>query len=141
MTSRHYLIDLIELIWNDIALLSHYQELMNSYEKEDMTEYQELYEKSIEVLDRRRECMKLLETITNKPVNQQYRCIVKHSISSYQFATECLYADINNTKIREIQQRAYETMIENMCKYLWIDEIVSCWRCMTDKLLDHNNKQ
>ena len=118
MTSRHYLIDLIEMIGNDIALLSHYQELMNSYDKEDMEEYQKLYEKSIEVLNRRRECMKILDAVIEKPVNKQYRCIVKHSISSYQFATECMYADMNNQKLKEIQQRAYETMIENLCEYL-----------------------
>jgi hypothetical protein len=31
-TSRHHILDLIELIANDIALASHYQELMNSYD-------------------------------------------------------------------------------------------------------------
>lgn len=118
MTSRHYLIDLIELIANDIALLSHYQELMNSYDDENLDEYNRLFEKSQKVLERRRHSMRILENVIEKQPNNKYRCIVKHSIASYQFASECMYADMTNIELKKIQQSAYEDMIENLCLYL-----------------------
>jgi hypothetical protein len=124
-TSRHYLIDLIEMIANDIALVSHYQELLNSMKEEDAEEYARIFQQSIEAIDRRRDAMLYLQNKFTKNPRKDYWCIVKHSIASYQFATECLNAE-PSPEIASLQQKSYDAMIQNLCVFLGIDEVVFC---------------
>lgn len=128
-TSRHRILDNIELIGNAIASCSHYQELLNSnnvaFEKKAMYEY--LLEQNIKL---RRDCMSLIEK-----VDENLWCALKHAIGQWQYATELYYADIDNAILKEIQQRASDIMYETLSQYMGM-EMTTCGRCLNDQLTE-----
>jgi hypothetical protein len=107
---------------------------MNSYDWNDVVKYNELREQTLDVVNRRRKSMLLLAEHAINDNWKNYWCIVKHNIASWQYATECLYANPDNPVYIELQQKCYETMIQSISLFLWIDELVVCGRCLSDKL-------
>lgn len=133
-TSRHWIIDAIELIANDIALASHYQELINSRWDYQLSEKQSetvwlVLQSSIQ---RRRNLMSLIEKEFPK-WDKKFWCALKHSIGIYIYATELLYANPLSLKFKEIQQNAYEDMIIVLSLFTW-KEINVCGRCLLDNI-------
>lgn len=146
-TSRQYILDLVEVIINQIQMSSHLQELINvssidmkSYidegkhdealtENKKYIEYKYLLEDSIKI--RRDSMEKLMKEFKG---NYKYRCLFKHSLSSYWFMTEVQYA--TKWTYDTLQQDCYEQMIKIISMFLELDEIVTCWRCAMDMLED-----
>jgi hypothetical protein len=128
-TSRSRVLDLVELIWNQIALTSHLQEQYDT-DNDPLTSI--LLKNSIDI---RRDAMSKLEC-----VNSEYRCALKHAIASREYALECSYANDSN---KELSTLCTEQMYAILSKFLW-EEITFCWRCLSDKLLiskDNSNVQ
>ncbi len=135
-TSRHWLLDWVEFIWQQCALVSHLQEIIDSYwENEDISiidkenaEY--LIEQSN--ISRRNIMEKILLQFE---WNKLYWCSVKHSIFAYELACELLYANKWDWIIEEIQRSAKNTMYSILSKFLW-KPVVLCWRCLNDMIED-----
>lgn len=139
MTSRHHVLDQIELIGNQIALVSHLQELVFSIENDIK------YNTTSEDKDKQEITMILniiKSTTTQRRIamkqlgdgDKNYRCALKHCIATYQFSTEVFQAT-NNPVDWTILKESYENMIIVLSKYLGLEEVVLCWRCLSDKLL------
>ena len=62
-------------------------------------------------------------------------CAAKHAISSYQFATEVWYADMNCNTKRDLCHQAYVTMLAILSRFFGLDSIEKCGRCLSDKAL------
>ena len=150
-TSRGAETEVLELIANLIASHSHHYELLNSLQSdlkhpELYTEWQikEMQEESIyhvnklkELTEKRRQAMRVLRDMWDEP-DSKWHCILKHAISSYQFAQELRDTDEDNTDYSELAEFAYQYMYECVSKYLWVD-LVTCWRCLKD-ILDEKRK-
>lgn len=149
-TSRGEPVEAIELIANQIASFSHHREIYNSLEtdlahpelfteeqiEEKQSEAYWHFEKLISLTEERRKTMRALKSMARN-ANDELRCIVKHSIWSYQFAQELLATDFNNIDYIELAEKASQYMYECISKFLWI-EIVTCWRCLSDELAWEN---
>jgi hypothetical protein len=138
MSSRHHILDQVELIGNQIALWSHLQELIFSIEndikyKDGDTEQEKMKIIQLKSLlkwstdDRRFAMRNLWEWDKN------YWCALKHAIAMYQFSTEVYQATEAEGDL-EIQKSSYSKMIMILSLYLWLDEVVLCGRCLSDKL-------
>lgn len=146
-SARPDILDTIELIANQIALCSHFQELINvgrvDIKSEDdadvakemfakVMQYTELLENAVEL---RRALMKKLEE--EVAIDNKMWCSVKHAISSYQYATEIYYAHPEDNIYLRFQQNAYEQMIQVLS--LWTgQEMVTCGRCWLDALSEQD---
>jgi hypothetical protein len=133
-TSRNWLIDSIEYIWQLLAYCSHLQELVDSYWENDEITIED-YQFAIEwiksaTVDRRQMMQKIMDDYKG---NNKLWCAVKHSIFAYTLATELLYADMNNTTFRQNQKSASIRMYSTISAFIGAD-IVSCWRCLSEQL-------
>lgn len=149
-TSRGWLIDAVNLICEEIALVSHCQELINSY-KFDM-ENAESWEEITKIMRKLEDQEDIMHSAINtrrsvmSVIYEEYkwdhnmRCSLKHAIWAYQFATECLYANPNSWTLKNLQQKCYEDMISILSLFCWIDEMVTCSRCLQDELDANKNK-
>lgn len=147
-SSRGAEIEIIELIANLIASYSHHNELYNSlqadlihpelYTEEQKNDMEQLsfrhYVKMGELLEERRKAMRQLKAMA-KECDSNMRCLVKHSIASYQFSQELLNTDMNNSDYAELAEHASQYMYECISKFLWV-ELVTCGRCLSDELAD-----
>ncbi len=144
--ARPDILDTIELIANQIAICSHFQELINVgrvdiEHEEEAAKATEMYEKTqkIEILlfhavELRRKLMSQLEQ--EVAVDHKMWCAVKHAIASYQYATEVMYAHNGKVKYEKNQQEAYEQMIQVLS--LWTgQEMVTCGRCWLDNMTEN----
>ena len=133
-TSRNRLIDAIEYIANLIAYSSHLQELIDWYWTnwdillEDFHFAVAELESSIQD---RRDMMQLIKDQFKG--NEKIWCKVKHAIAWYWYMTEILYADLNNSKIKELHESASKRMYRTVSKFIWW-EVVACWRCLSEQI-------
>ncbi len=133
-TSRNWLIDAVEYIWQLLAYTSHMQEIIDWYwENEDITiEDFQFAVQEVQVATRqRREMMQVIMQVFEW--NDKYRCAVKHSIFAYTLSTEILYSDMNNKVFAEAQKTSSERMYKTISKFIWT-EIVTCGRCLSDQI-------
>ena len=142
-TSRMYVLDLVEAITNQIQFASHCQELLHFYyteynKNEDklfiwlMEIQQDLLDNSIII---RRRMMERLKTETT---DEKMRCSLKHAISAYWFALETHYANPDDFEYKYLAQLTYEQMMKCLSIFMWLPEIVTCWRCLCDQILEKN---
>lgn len=139
--------DCIELIANQIAISSHFQELINESRSDYLLEptdelttkigeLQRLNDKAIQI--RRVAMENLLESF--KDSDKKMRCLAKHSIGAWEYALECSQANPESIAMGELQLDAYYQMLQIISMFLWIEPQV-CGRCLQDILLtkDTNN--
>lgn len=143
-TSRSPLIDAVELIGHQIALSSHLYEYMGYLQKEQ--EADPLEERNIEIEDvqeminkvtqARRNLMSAIEE--QYDTNYHYWCASKHAIGAFSLACELHQS---YAKDPDLSTRYYNFMIESqktlyvvLSKWLGLDEVVVCGRCISDKL-------
>lgn len=145
-SQRWVVTELIELIANLIASYSHHNELYNSLQSdlehldlftdEQVGEMQKdsmrHYEKMTSLLEERREAMRKLKEEAVE-CDDHLRCLVKHSIASYQFSQEVLNTNMDDVVYTHLAEAAYQYMYECVSKFLWVD-LVTCWRCLQDEL-------
>lgn len=145
-SQRWVVTELIELIANLIASYSHHNELYNSLQSD--LKHPELftdeqigemlkdsirhYEKMTSLLEERREAMRKLKEEAVE-CDDHLRCLVKHSIASYQFSQEVLNTNMDDAVYTHLAEAAYQYMYECVSKFLWVD-LVTCWRCLQDEL-------
>ena len=138
--------ELIELIANLIASYSHHYELYNSIQS-DM-EHKELFDdeelwkmeqesvwhamKMESLLEERRLAMRKLKEMA-VDCDDKMRCLVKHSIASYQFSQELRNSDVDNLDYLHLAETAYQYMYECVSKFLGVT-LVTCARCLEDEL-------
>lgn len=148
-SQRGAVVELIEVIANQIASYSHHYELYNSIETDLMDsdqfpaeEVEKMQEESNfhyyemqKLTEQRRSAMRLLRDLWPSPDNQ-WHCIVKHAIASYQFTQELLATDFENEDYIKLAEMASQYMYSCVSKYLWID-IVTCGRCLADELAEN----
>ena len=145
-SQRWAVTELIELIANLIAGYSHHNELYNSLQSdlehselftdEQVDEMQEEsmwhYEKMTSLLEERRLAMRKLKEEAVE-CDEHMRCLVKHSIASYQFSQEVLNTNMDDATYIHLAEAAYQYMYECVSKFLWVT-IVTCSRCLDDEL-------
>lgn len=138
--------ELIELIANLIASYSHHNELYNSiqsdllhpelYTEEQIAQMQEdsmwHYGKMTSLLEERRLTMRKLKAMAVE-CDDHMRCLVKHSIASYQFSQEVLNTNMDDLDYIHLAETAYRYMYECISKFLWVT-LVTCARCLQDEL-------
>ena len=145
-SQRWWATEIIELIANLIASYSHHNELYNSLQSdlehselftdEQVDEMQEEsmwhYEKMTILLEERRLAMRKLKEEAVE-CDEHMRCLVKHSIASYQFSQEVLNTNMDDATYIHLAEAAYQYMYECVSKFLWVT-IVTCSRCLDDEL-------
>ena len=138
--------ELIELIANLIASYSHHSELYNSiqsdlvhpelFTEEQINQMQEdsmrHYNKMASLLEERRLAMRKLNEGAIE-CDDHMRCLVKHSIASYQFSQEVLNTNMDDMDYIHLAETAYQYMYECVSKFLWVT-LVTCARCLEDEL-------
>lgn len=145
-SQRWVVTELIELIANLIASYSHHNELYNSLQSDllhtelfseeqinQMVAESEWHDaKMQELLAERRLAMRKLKEEAVE-CDEHMRCLVKHSIASFQFSQEVLNTNMNDLNYTHLAEKAYQYMYECISKFLWVD-IVTCARCLEDEL-------
>ena len=138
--------EIIELIANLIASYSHHNELYNSIQSdlvhselftewqiEEMVKESEWHDAKMKALleERRLAMRKLKEEAVE--CDDHMRCLVKHSIASYQFSQEILNTNMDDSDYMHLAETAYQYMYECVSKFLWVT-LVTCARCLEDEL-------
>ena len=151
-TSRHRLLDAIECIKNCEAIVSHCNEIMDSYydkynETEDIEDpnpspvvrkYESCSKmKAMATKIRRRMMKKIFDHFED--ADHDYRCILKHAASVKQFADEVDDAEASGI-FREDTASSYKLMSLALSLFVW-EEPQLCARCMLDDLLSDNNEE
>lgn len=126
-TSRHRILDAVELIGNLIASASHYQELITAVDQseEKVVQYTEQLKRVVAL---RRDIMSQLEK-----QDDEVWCLLKHSIAQYTYATELYYANFDSPFFQYAQEECSSLMYETLSQFLGM-EIVKCGRCLNDEL-------
>ena len=152
-SSRTPIVDIVENIGECIAIQSHLWELycsisnemeenykdMNEVERveylndksSEMENIKKMYEESYR---KRKKLMNILLEEFADNVNMDYRCLVKHSVASRQFSKELWDTNRDNLEYEELYIKSSEVMYSILSKFLWVKEIVKCWRCLLDQL-------
>lgn len=139
-TSRHRLLDAVELIWQQCALVSHCQEIIDSYWTSEEVTIEDVTlaeETIINCNSVRRNIMQNI--LLHFKWNKLYWCQVKHSVFAYELSCELLYADWNNISFLENQRKCAENMYKILSKFINQDVVV-CWRCLNDALEVNDKK-
>lgn len=133
-TSRVPLWDIVELIANLIASVSHLQELVGG-ENETQDNKDRYNEMILELVDIRRAVMDQLPKWDTK-----LRCNIKHAIAQRGYALEIYYAERTDFW-KEVVDWLSKYMYKILSEYLGM-EITDCWRCLNDMIkdLDTNKK-
>lgn len=148
-SQRGAVVELIEVIANQIASYSHHYELYNSIEtdlldkdqfpEEEVEKMQEEssyhYYEMLKLTEQRRRSMRMLKALA-VDYNEQFWCLVKHAIATYQFAQEVLATDMYNADYAQLAAEASQYMYKCVSRLLWVD-VVTCWRCLADELADN----
>ena len=130
MSSRGYLVDMMESVAEKIALTSHIEEKLR--DTEDENEKKQLNQMLKKILDlRRRQMNRLLEEAENP--NPAFWCQFKHSLGS--LIRDCeTYEATYNEKDLELCKESANVLAMNASLFLGM-EFESCARCFADKLL------
>lgn len=138
-TSRWRLMDAVNLICEEIAFASHCQELINAYHIDLQWWDETVIEKMIQQkdllmisVDNRRNTMKYI--YDKFQWDHHSWCSLKHAIGAYQYTTECLYANPDDGFWLAMQQSNYQKMVWVLSIFCWVDEFITCSRCLEDKL-------
>ena len=130
MSSRGYLVDLIESIGEKINLCSHINEQLRGCEDEqEKAELKEILKQAL--LLRRQEMSRLLEDAEHP--NPLYHCSVKHALGSFLKDVEVYEATLNEKDLEMATQSA-NLFAMVLSKYLGM-EFEKCARCVFDRLL------
>lgn len=159
-TSRDTIIDSIEFLSNQIALASHCQELIHNYiseinlEATTDTQKDELIKKIDQQKSILESAIDMRRNFTKKLFNSisgwdhKMRCSFKHAVASYWYSVELRYANMWDFDYEVMCQNAYEQLISVASLFFWLDDIVTCWRCLVDQLKEidkqidlHNNEK
>lgn len=128
-TSRHWVLDAVELIGQLQALNSHYEEYINSMILNESTEDAVKFAtEQIKINDNiRRDTMNMIAG-----AGKQHRwCTTKHAIFAYTLACELNSA---NEDFEFIKKSLSKQMYSSLSLFLWYD-IETCGRCLNDSLL------
>lgn len=134
-TSRHYIVDAVQMIGSLVAECSHLQEVVNSYWTND-----EITMDDVQFcIDRIKECnnirRKLMDKIKDEfNGNMHYWCSLKHAIEMRQYSTEIMYANMDDVDVVTIQSEASKIMYSVLSKFINQDT-TTCGRCFNDLLL------
>lgn len=127
MSSRGYLVDLIESIGEKTALASHIREKIQA--GKDVKNNRKILEK---VLALRREEMSFLMSEVEKP-NPDYWCDFKHAVKSW--AQDCeVYEATMTEKTEQLMIKSSEILAMEISSILGM-EFEVCARCVFDRLL------
>jgi len=133
-TSRSWVLDWTELVWQLLALSSHLQEIADShwFNEEVTDEDKEVCEwiTKTNTMLRRKLMDKIFESWYG---DHKYRCAVKHSVFCYELANELQQTDTDDETFKLIQRLCSQSMYMILSKFLW-NELVLCWRCLNDSL-------
>ena len=129
MSSRGYLVDMVESIGEKICLTSHIQEMLRASDEFEDTELKEILEKTLEL--RRAEMSDLLDKGENP--DPRYHCAFKHALGSFMRDVEIYEATSNEKDLARTKESA-NLLAMVMSKYLGM-EFENCARCLWDRLL------
>jgi hypothetical protein len=129
-TSRNWLIDAVELIWQLLAVNSHWQELINSTDSFVSAEEKEVLSSIVSINNamRRHLMQQIFDTFS---WDHKYWCLLKHAIFSYELSCELLYSDSENKMFIALQQECSDNMYKILSKFIGTD-VVMCWRCLNE---------
>lgn len=130
MTSRAWLIDLLESIGDDIALTAHLEEKLRG--TDDEKERLELEQMISKALTLRREKMNLLLENGESP-NPLAWCDVKHALGGYVRMVE-VYEANQNPRTLGLMRDSADVFAMALSRFLGM-EFEVCARCLADRLL------
>lgn len=145
-TQRWPAVDIVELIANLIAAYSHLFELYNDNEVyiRGMQEvWWEEFEKKLDempfledaintVYRLRKTAMNVLKDLSPN-YNYKYRCLLKHTIASYQYASELWDTDRGNSTYQNLLFDCAQLMYKMLSWFMGVEQS-TCWRCLNDSL-------
>lgn len=135
-TSRHWLIDWVQMIGSCVAMCSHLQEVVNSYwTNPDITleDVEMCVDQVKSYVKIRRDLMDMIRK--EYDWDMHYWCALKHSIEAWQYATEILYANPDDIELVSMQQKASDNMYTILSRFIKQD-ITTCGRCLNETLSD-----
>lgn len=138
-----YILDLVEAIINQIQIASHCQELLHfyfiEYKKSEDKTFIELMDIQQDILDNSIKIRRdMMEQLKMEGWDEKMWCSVKHAFAAYWFSLEVHYAKPDNFAYKFLAQQTYEQMITILSLFVWVPEIVTCWRCLCDQLIEKN---
>lgn len=144
-TQRWPEMDIIDLIANLQAVVSHAYELYNKADvdlKSDVGEAQEeseliitnqfLHELIYEANHLRKEVTAELKKLSPR-YDKEYHCLLKHMIISYELALELFLDDMASSERYDIAMATTQLMYKVVSKYMWVG-LATCGRCLSDEL-------
>ncbi len=144
-TQRWPEMDIIDLIANLQAVVSHAYELYNKTDvdlKSDVGEAQEeseliitnqfLHEIIYEANHLRKEVTAELKKLAPH-YDKEYHCLLKHMIISYELALELFLDDMASSERYDIAMATTQLMYKVVSKYMWVG-LATCGRCLSDEL-------
>ena len=130
MSSRGYLVDMMESIGEKICLTSHLEEqIRGSDDDNEVLELKKILDKTLEL--RRQEMSDLLDKAENP--NPKYHCAFKHALGSFMRDVEVFEATGDGRDARRTIESA-DLLAMVMSKYLGM-EFETCARCLWDRML------
>lgn len=143
-TQRWPEMDIIDLIANLQAVVSHAYELYNKTDvdlKSDdesieesklIVDNQFLHELIYEANHLRKEVTAELRKLSPH-YDREYHCLVKHMIIAYELALELFLNDMASGERYDIAMATTQLMYKVVSKYMWV-WLATCGRCLSDEL-------
>lgn len=78
----------------------------------------------------------MMEKLKTENSDHNSWCSMKHAMATYWFMLEVHYANPEDLQFKYLAQQAYEHMVTILSIFLWVPEIVTCWRCLCDQLIE-----
>lgn len=124
MTSRAYVVDLMQSIGEKTALASHLEESLI-----DGLDVGQLLQQTLQL---RREQMESLMKIADSP-NPKYWCHFKHAIKSFTLDSEVYEAEQSVENLENLKKSA--DLLASVTSLFLGMEFASCARCLYDQML------
>ena len=143
-TQRWPEMDIIDLIANLQAVVSHAYELYNKTDV-DLKSDDESIEESKLIIDNQflheiiNEANHLRKEVTaelrklSPHYDREYHCLVKHMIIAYELALELFLNDMASSERYDIAMATTQLMYKVVSKYMWV-WLATCGRCLSDEL-------
>lgn len=145
---RNYLIDLLLSIAQDAADEWHLKEAMSGKLTElgelDPIEMSDLYNKVVDEYEELKKQYvdgavlrrKKMDVLASKAPAYDYhfRCILKHRATAFVLATEAFLADPEDEMLERIMIDSEERFWWAVKKFLGVEDIPNCGRCLSDEL-------
>lgn len=143
-TQRGPEMDIIDLIANLQAVVSHAYELYNKTDVELKSDDESIDESQL-IIDNqflheliydanhlRKEVTAELKKLSPH-YDKEFHCLLKHMVMAYELALELFLNDMASSERYDIAMATTQLMYKVVSKYMWVG-LATCGRCLADEL-------